>query len=151
VVIAKDLASANSIIDALDVPRGTHLVIEEFIKANNEDFRFFVVGRKVVSSMKRVAKNGDIRSNLHSGGKGEPFSGHLLFEEIAILAARAVGAGIAGVDMMIKNNKPYVLEVNMNPGFAITEITNKNVFASIAEFMYDNTKRFLKKKEKLTK
>jgi len=146
VVIANDSASANSIIDALEMPAGKHLVIEEFIKANNEDYRFFVVGDKVVASMKRVAQNGDLRSNLSSGGKGEVFKGHKLYDEMAILASRAVGAGIAGVDMMIKGNKPYVLEVNMNPGFKISEVTNENVFASIADFVQENTKKFLDSK-----
>jgi len=146
VVIAQDVASANSIIDALELPTGKHLVIEEFIDAGNEDYRFFVVGDQVVASMKRVAKNGEVRSNLANGGRAEVFKGHKLFDEMAVMAARAVGAGIAGVDMMIKDNKPYVLEVNMNPGFKISEVTNENVFSSIAEFMHDKTKKFLDSK-----
>lgn len=147
VVYAKDIASANSVIDALEIPAGDYLVIEEFIKANNEDIRFFVVGDKVVASMKRTAQNGDVRSNLHAGGKGEIYVGKPIYEEIAVRAAKAVGAGIAGVDIMLHKNKPYVLEVNMNPGFAISDVTNKNIFANIADYVYDNTKNFLREKK----
>ncbi len=148
VVFAKDVASANSIIDALEISRGKYLVIEEFIKANNEDIRFFVVGDEVVASMKRKAKKGDVRSNLHSGGKGIVYKGEKIYEEIAVKSAKSVGAGIAGVDMMISDNKPYVLEVNMNPGFSISDITNKNIFANIAEYVYNNTREFLKEKKR---
>jgi len=74
------------------------------------------------------------------------FAGHKLFEEIAAAVSRAVGAGISGDDMMIKDNEPYVLEVNMNPGFAISDVTNKNIFASIADYVFEETQKFIESK-----
>ena len=51
--------------------RGLHanILVQEFIKeAGGADIRCFVIGDKVVAAMKRQAKEGEFRSNLHRGG-----------------------------------------------------------------------------------
>ncbi|MEL6216471.1 MAG: 30S ribosomal protein S6--L-glutamate ligase, partial [Pseudomonadota bacterium] len=68
VVLAETQKAAASVIEAF---RGinANILVQEFIKeAGGADIRCFVIGGKVVASMKRQAKDGEFRSNLHRGG-----------------------------------------------------------------------------------
>jgi ribosomal protein S6--L-glutamate ligase len=72
VVLAETRKAAESVIDAFRGLRADFLV-QEFIKeAGGSDIRCFVVGDKVVAAMKRQAKEGEFRSNLH---RGEDYTG----------------------------------------------------------------------------
>ena len=68
VVLAETHKAAESLIEAfrnLDA----NFLVQEFIKeAGGADIRCLVVGTKVVAAMKRQAKEGEFRSNLHRGG-----------------------------------------------------------------------------------
>jgi ribosomal protein S6--L-glutamate ligase len=51
---------------------GQDIVLQEYIReSKGRDIRAIVVGGKVVAAMRRVAKPGEFRSNLHRGGKGD--------------------------------------------------------------------------------
>ncbi len=85
----------------------TDWLSQEFLlEAERKDVRAFVVGNRVVSAMYRIAPQGDFRSNIHRGAKGERVpeadlkSGGLA--DIAVRAAHAVGLSVAGVDLMIR-------------------------------------------------
>ena len=53
----------------------TSILIQEYIQeSNGEDIRIFVVGNKVVASMKRTSEVGEFRSNVHRGGDAEAIS-----------------------------------------------------------------------------
>ena len=78
--------------------------------------------------MKRQGLPGEFRSNLHRGGSSEVIE--LTTEEkyTAILAAKAVGLGIAGVDLLRSNHGPVVMEVNSSPGLeGIEAATGKDI------------------------
>jgi ribosomal protein S6--L-glutamate ligase len=69
VVLAETYKAAESVIDAF---RELHanFMIQEFIEeAGGADIRCFVIGEKVVAAMKRQAREGEFRSNLHRGGR----------------------------------------------------------------------------------
>jgi ribosomal protein S6--L-glutamate ligase len=120
---------------------GVSFLVQEFIEESaGEDIRAFVVGGKVVASMKRQSLDDDFRSNLHQGGEGTPIK--LTDEErkIAQKAAKAMGLPICGVDMMRSKNGPKVLEVNASPGFGIEKVTNHNVAEKIIEYIEQNAK-----------
>jgi ribosomal protein S6--L-glutamate ligase len=121
---------------------GTNILLQEFIQESaGEDIRAFVVGGKVVASMKRQSLDDDFRSNIHQGGMGSPVK--LTDEErrTAIKAARAMGLSISGVDMMRSNRGPLVLEVNSSPGFGIEEVTGRNVAEKVIEYVELNAKQ----------
>lgn len=110
------------------------ILIQEFVKANNKDYRLFVVGGKVVAQMERRAPEGDFRANLDGGGKGVKAS---LPDEVIKLgedAAKALDLDIAGVDILIGENGPVICEINPRPGFKISQITNTNVAKSIIDW-----------------
>lgn len=143
VVLAETKKAAKSVLQAFYVmdDDGTNILLQEFVKESaGVDIRAFVVGGKVVASMKRQSLDDDFRSNLHQGGAGTPIK--LTDEErkTAQKAAKAMGLSICGVDLMRSERGPLVLEVNASPGFGIEHVTNHNVAAKIIEYVEQNAK-----------
>ena len=101
-------------------------MVQEFIKESaGTDIRAFVVGSKVVASMKRNAPEGEFRSNVHRGSTIQNIT--LTNEEslIAVNAAKTLGLSIAGVDLMRSDRGPLILEVNSSPGLQGIETCSK--------------------------
>ena len=97
--------------------RGLRPLVQEYIsESHGQDIRAFVVGGKVVASMRRKAKGNEFRSNFHLGGEVEKLTISDEYAEIACKAAEILGLGIAGVDMLESDRGPLVLEVNSSPG-----------------------------------
>ena len=93
------------------------IMVQEFIKeSGGTDIRAFVVGDEVVASMKRIAPEGEFRSNVHRGGTMEKVQLTSEEENMAVNASRILGLSIAGVDLMRSNRGPLILEVNSSPG-----------------------------------
>jgi len=141
VVLAETQQAAESLIDAF---RGlaANFLVQEFIKeAGGADMRCFVVGAKVVAAMKRQAKEGEFRSNLHRGGTASLI--RLTPEErsTAVRAAKKMGLNVAGVDLLRSNHGPVVLEVNSSPGLeGIEASSGKDVAGLIIKFIESNAK-----------
>lgn len=143
VVLAETKKAAKSVLQAFYVmdDDGTNIMLQEFIEESaGMDFRAFIVGGKVVASMKRQSLDGDFRSNLHQGGAGTAIK--LTEEErrTAQKSAKAMGLPICGVDMMRSSRGPLVLEVNSSPGFGIEKATGRNVGGAIIEYIEQNVK-----------
>ncbi|CAN5444535.1 30S ribosomal protein S6--L-glutamate ligase [soil metagenome] len=141
VVLAESKKAAKSVMQAFYVmdDDGTNILLQEFVKESaGEDIRAFVVGGKVVASMKRQSLDDEFRSNLHQGGEGTPVK--LTDEEKKTVqkAAKAMGLSICGVDIMRSNRGPLVLEVNSSPGFGIEKVTGHNVAEKIIEYLEQN-------------
>src|SRR6056297_2443615 len=68
VVLCETKKAAESVLEAF-MGLNVSIMVQEYIKeAGGADIRGFVVGDKVVASIKRQAKPGEFRSNLHRGG-----------------------------------------------------------------------------------
>lgn len=148
VVLAESRKAAKSVLQGFYVmeEEGTNILLQEYIEeAEGADIRVFVVGGKVIASMKRQGLEGEFRSNIHQGGTGSAVK--LTDEErkIAVRAAKAMGLSIAGVDLIRSKRGSLVLEVNPSPGFAIEQITGRNVAEKIIEHVELNAKRRQKK------
>jgi len=145
VVLAETKKAAKSVLQALYMHNedGTNILIQEFIKeAEGSDIRAFVVGGRVVASMKRQSLDDDFRSNFHKGGTVVAVK--LTDEErkIAIKAAKAMGLSVAGVDLMRSDRGPLVLEVNASPGFeALERAAGRDVAGAMIEYVEQNAKR----------
>lgn len=115
---------------------GDIMILQKFIpEANGADYRAFVLGDKVIASMKRTAKSGDFRSNLHLGGEAVPVTLTKKEQDIAIAAAKALGLGMAGVDIIRSRREPLIIEVNANPGFlGISKVTQIPVAKKIVDY-----------------
>lgn len=141
VVLAETQKAAESVIEAF---RGlnANMMAQEYIKeAGGSDIRCFVVGKRVVASIKRQAKDGEFRSNLHRGGSASVIKITPEERSTAIRAAKVMGMNVAGVDLLRSNRGPLVMEVNSSPGLEGVETsTGKNVAGMIIEFIEKNGK-----------
>ena len=148
VVLAETKKAAKSVLQAFYLTNddGTNILLQEFIEESaGTDIRAFVVGSRVVASMKRQSLDDDFRSNLHKGGEGTMIKLTDEEKKIAIKAAKAMGLNVAGVDLMRSNRGPLILEVNASPGFGIEKVTGRNVAGPIIEYVELNAKRRNKK------
>lgn len=126
VVLAENDNAAESVLEAFNGLKA-RVIVQEFIKeAGGADIRAFVVDGVVVGAMKRQGKEGEFRSNLHRGGSAELYELTEEEENAALKAARVLGLGVAGVDMLQSEKGPLIMEVNSSPGLegieAATEI-----------------------------
>ncbi|MCL4163723.1 UNVERIFIED_CONTAM: hypothetical protein GTU68_002376, partial [Idotea baltica] len=136
VVLAETQNAATSVIEAFN-GLGARVIAQEFIKeAGGADIRVFVVNGKVVGAMKRQGKEGEFRSNLHRGGSANIIELSDEEERTALKATRAMGLGIAGVDLLQSSKGPLVLEVNSSPGLeGIETATNKDIAKEIIRYL----------------
>jgi ribosomal protein S6--L-glutamate ligase len=86
--------------------------------------------------MRRWA-NGDWRTNVAQGGRAEPARLTADEEQLARRAAQAVGAVVAGVDLLPgKDGHWYILEVNAVPGWrALAPVTGVDVAAALVDYL----------------
>lgn len=141
VVLGETAKGAESIIQAFS-SLDTNILVQEFVKeANGEDLRCFVIDGKVVASMIRKGKEGDFRSNLHRGGSAKPVRISPAERKTAVMAAKAVGLNVCGVDLLRSNSGPVVMEVNSSPGLeGIEKATGIDVAERIVRFIEASAK-----------
>jgi len=141
VVLAETDKAAESVMAAF-IQLDANILVQEFIKeAGGADIRAFVVGDKVVATMKRQGPEGEFRSNLHRGGLAS--SVKLTPEErsTATRSANKLGLRVAGVDMLRSNHGPVVMEVNSSPGLeGIETSSGKDVAGIVIEYLERNAK-----------
>ncbi|NCT16911.1 MAG: 30S ribosomal protein S6--L-glutamate ligase [Flavobacteriaceae bacterium CG_4_8_14_3_um_filter_34_10] len=136
VVLAETKNAAESVLEAFNGLQA-RVIVQEFIKeAGGADIRAFIVDGQVVGAMKRQGKEGEFRSNLHRGGSASVIDLTDEEENAAIKAARVMGLGVAGVDMLQSARGPLILEVNSSPGLeGIEAATGKDIAKSIIRFI----------------
>jgi ribosomal protein S6--L-glutamate ligase len=139
VILAESQNAAGSVMEAFNGLEA-RIIVQEFIKeAGGADIRAFVVDGEVVGAMKRQGKKGEFRSNLHRGGTASIIQ---LSEEetsTALIAAKAMGLGVAGVDMLQSKSGPLVLEVNSSPGLeGIEKATGTDIAQKIIRYVEKN-------------
>ncbi len=136
VVLAETPQAAKSVIEAF---RGldANILVQEFIKeAGGMDIRCFVVGDKVIASMKRQGAPGEFRSNIHRGGTAANIKLTPEERSTATRAAKAMGLSVAGVDILRSNHGPVVMEVNSSPGLeGIEKATGVDVAGAVIKFL----------------
>lgn len=139
VVLVDSEKAAKSVLDAfygMDV----NLLVQEFIEeAGGADIRVLVVDGQVVGAMKRQGAEGDFRSNLHQGGSATAHKLSRKEKSTALAAAKAMGLGVCGVDMIPSSRGPLVMEVNSSPGLeGIEKSTQLDIAGKIMEYIEKN-------------
>jgi ribosomal protein S6--L-glutamate ligase len=139
VILVESRKAAESVIEAFNNLQA-RVIVQEFIKeAGGADIRAFIVDGQVVGAMKRQGKEGEFRSNLHRGGTASVIKLTDEEETAALKAAKAMGLGIAGVDMLQSARGPLILEVNSSPGLeGIEQATGKDIANSIIKYIERN-------------
>jgi ribosomal protein S6--L-glutamate ligase len=150
VVLAENKKAAQSVIEAF---HGLHarIMVQEYIKeSKGSDIRAFVVDGEVVGAMRRQAKEGEFRSNLHRGGTATVVKLSRAEKATAIMAAKKMGLGVAGVDMLSSKRGPLILEVNSSPGLeGIEGATKVDIAGKIVRFLEKNALKNKIQKDKI--
>jgi len=115
---------------------GGVLYLQEFVNHPGWDLRVFVLGERVLATMKRHG-HGDWRTNVAQGGTTEPCELQPEQQMLALAAARATGAMLAGVDLLCdESGRWVVIEVNAVPGWkALAATCGIDVAAAIIRFI----------------
>src|SRR5438445_7283084 len=135
VMIAHSEAEVESILSTLwDL--GQEILLQEFIaESRGRDVRGLVVGDRVAGAMRREARSGEFRSNLHRGGEGSALELSAEYAQAAVRAARVLGLTVAGVDLLEAEGGPKVMEVNSSPGFeGLERATGADVAGAIVDY-----------------
>ncbi|GAB4348070.1 MAG: 30S ribosomal protein S6--L-glutamate ligase [Flammeovirgaceae bacterium] len=138
VILAETRQAVHSTLDTLHGLKAK-FIIQEYIKeAQGTDIRVFIVGNKVVGAMKRQAKEGEFRSNLHRGGSSTHIRLSPEEEKTAIKAAQTIGLDVAGVDMLPSKRGNLILEINSSPGLeGIENTTQHDIAGEIFDFIQE--------------
>ncbi len=127
---------------------------QEFVPLRRGDLRVLVVGREPAAAMGREIPAGcadfradsragaragapEWRTNVARGGRASPHSMTDEEADLAVRAAIAVGADLAGVDLLpAADGRLLISEVNSAPGWrALSKVTGTDVAALVLEHM----------------
>ncbi|MGH7548543.1 MAG: ATP-grasp domain-containing protein [Gemmatimonadales bacterium] len=125
---------------ALETIRGVYY-LQRAIDHAGCDVRAFVVGDRVLGAIERSAPGW--KTNLARGGRARPTALSAEWSDLALSAARAVGAEYAGVDLLpARGGTVYVVEVNGIPGWrGLQEATSIDVAGAIVEHLLGRVAR----------
>jgi ribosomal protein S6--L-glutamate ligase len=140
--------------------QGTPFILQEMINTNGngkqQDFRTIVIGNDCVATMKKtVSRSNEFRTNLARKGTAEPYQLNEKERLFNLQVAHCVGADTCGVDWMIQDGEPILLEVNSNYGTKIIDVVGKNLFddmffhieMAVADLNEEKKKKSLENKE----
>jgi len=122
VTLLKDREMAKSIIESREYLHPIQQVyyLQEKIDRPGRDIRAFVIGDHVVAAMYRYATDSEWRTNAALGGRVENCPVTPEIEEFSVRAAKSMGGGAFGVDLMESKNGLVVHEVNHTTEFKAT-------------------------------
>lgn len=108
------------------------IYMQSYVEHEGFDVRAFVIGGRILGAVRRYPALGQWRTNLSLGGRAEAARLDEEARSLAVRAARAVGARVAGVDLLPGRDGWYVLEVNAVPGWkGLKEATGIDVAAEV--------------------
>jgi [lysine-biosynthesis-protein LysW]---L-2-aminoadipate ligase len=135
----RDEEVANMIVEMReedDSPLARIYYVQEMIKRPPRDLRCIVVGDKVVAAIYRYSAENEWRTNVARGGKAEvaPITNEL--ENIALKAAKAVGGGILGIDLMEDEKRGLLVhEVDNTVEFkGASNVSDADIAGAIIEY-----------------
>jgi ribosomal protein S6--L-glutamate ligase len=116
---------------------GAVLYLQEFIEHEGCDLRLLVIGERVLAMKRRNPL--DWRTNISRGAKAEAFIPDQTLLDLAHRAAAAVGAPLAGVDLLPgRDGRMYCIEVNAVPGWkGLAKAQGTDVAALVLDFVAD--------------
>lgn len=142
VVLAETAKAADSVINAFKSLKAEILAQQYVKESKGQDIRCFVIGNKVVASIKRQAQEGEFRANIHLGATAHALEITDEERKMAIKAAKVIGLVVAGVDMVRSNSGPKILEINSSPGFeGVESVIDIDIAGKMIEFLEKKIRR----------
>lgn len=114
-VLVDNLDVAHRVFRALELGRYVYY-LQQFLPHGQEDFRIFVVGGEVIGAMRH--RGNSWKTNIACGAVAEYVEPDQSLSRLALKTAEVLGADYIGVDILISNNQPYILEANGIPGWS---------------------------------
>jgi ribosomal protein S6--L-glutamate ligase len=143
-MIAETPQAVTSLLETLWA-MGQDIILQEYIsESKGRDYRAIVVGGRVVATMRRQAKKGEFRSNLHRGGAGVRVKMDKRYSQAAVASVKVMGLEVAGVDMLEGRDGPKILEINSSPGLEGIERTSG---VDVAGAIILHAERFLERRK----
>jgi ribosomal protein S6--L-glutamate ligase len=120
---------------------GAVLYLQEFIEHEGHDIRLLLIGERVLAM--RRHNQLDWRTNISRGAIAESFTPDDALIDLARRAAAAVGAPLAGVDLLPgKDGRLYTIEVNAVPGWkGLAKALNIDVARLVLDFVAAEVRR----------
>ena len=116
------------------------LYLQKYIEHGFADIRAFVVGDRVIASMKRMAQTWKTNISLGARPKPTKLSGEL--EDLAVKSAKTIGCKIAGVDIIESEKGPLIVEINSQPGWkGLQTVTRINIADEIVKYVISELKK----------
>jgi len=135
--------SYSSLVSVLDhVLKGTRLVMRKYIETKTSE-RLLVLGDKVIDSYRYHRQQGDIRANVGKTPNVEAKQYSQKIQETAIAAVNLLGYEFGGVDILIDDNKHYVIEANV-PYFNFvraSDLTGKDIAGMLVDHLIAKSKK----------
>ena len=134
-----DADIADTIFKAITFHHGV-IYIQEFVPHGTSDIRAFVVNDRVIAAMRRVADGW--KTNYSRGARPTPTTLSSEFEDLAVKATKAVGAKVAGVDILEGPEGPKIVDVNSQPGWkGLQAVTRVNIAEGIVTYVLSEIRK----------
>jgi [lysine-biosynthesis-protein LysW]--L-2-aminoadipate ligase len=142
----RDEEMANTIVEMReesDSPLARIFYIQEMVRRPPRDLRCIVIGDKVIAAIYRYSAQNEWRTNVARGGKAEAAPITKELEEIALSAAKAVGGGILGIDLMEDEKKGLLVhEVNNTVEFrGASNVCEADIAGAIIDYALSIAKK----------
>ncbi|NLI91665.1 MAG: RimK family alpha-L-glutamate ligase [Peptococcaceae bacterium] len=139
IVLVEDPDIAHRIFRALEMGRYIYY-LQEFLPNGNEDYRLFVVGGQVIGAMRRRGETW--KTNIACGSTAEHYIPEKEIADLAIETARILKADYVGVDILISNGNPYVIEANGIPGWSgLQSVMDSDISGILSEYILGEIKK----------
>lgn len=114
---------------------GAVLYVQEFVPHEGYDIRLLLIGEQVFCMRRRNPL--DWRTNISRGAKAEPMTPDQSMIDMANRAAQAVGAPLAGVDLLPgRDGQLYTIEVNAVPGWkGLARALDHDIAKTVLDFV----------------
>ncbi len=147
VILAETEQAAQTVMETF-ASLGKNILIQEFIEeSEGRDVRALVVGRRVVAAMRRQARLGEFRSNVHRGGTGAVVDLPEAYARAALRATEVMGLQLAGVDMLESRGGPKIIEINSSPGFeGLERWSGIDIAAAIIDYASSFARRAVRRR-----
>ena len=134
VLLAESVEAVEAMIDTFRGV-GRDMIVQEYVaSARKTDLRYLIIENRCVAAIRRHAKEGSFRANIHQGGVPEAIEADGEIAALAEKAARASRLDVAGVDILESSRGPMILEINPSPGLEGIEESTK---IPLAEMIID--------------
>jgi [lysine-biosynthesis-protein LysW]---L-2-aminoadipate ligase len=142
----RDEEMANMIVEMReesDSPLARIFYIQEMVRRPPRDLRCIVIGDKVIAAIYRYSAQNEWRTNVARGGKAEAAPITKELEEIALSAAKAVGGGILGIDLMEDEKRGLLVhEVNNTVEFrGASNVCEADIAGAIIDYAISIAKK----------